>query len=112
MPTTKNSFLFAVSSIYLRDFGISPSEASDEVATVNLAHQAEEYRATGRRAVSAAVLRNRLVRFLRDHSSVCNFGGSTNCELGFSISYRHDGTKGRWCVGPLGADGPAFVETR
>ena len=109
VPATPRAYLFTSASIYLRGFGVSPSEAAEEIATVNLAQLAEEYRQTRNRSVSSKDVRARLVDFLRQHSRGRSFGG-ISFDMGFSVSYKQEGGTAYWFIGPLGQDAAVRIE--
>lgn len=109
LPTTTRAYLFTSASIYLRGFGVAPSEAAGEIATVNLARMVEEYRKTGKGALLSMDLRAALVEFLRQRGSARDFGGM-GLDLGFSLSYKREGGTACWFVGSLGVDGAVRIK--
>jgi hypothetical protein len=109
VPTTTSSYLVTVASIYLRGFGIAPSEAAEEIATVNLARIAEEYRETNEGMLSSIDLRKTIVNFLRQGGPV-GFVADPGFDLGFSLSYKQESGTSRWSVGALGDEPAVEIE--
>lgn len=107
VPTPLGDLLFASATIYLRGFGIPPSEAAEELAIVSLSRLVDEYSRTAKGAFEAHVVRDLIIRFLRNtkHHS---FGGSVGTELGFSLRY----SGSHWEVGALADEPPVTIAAR
>jgi hypothetical protein len=101
LPLADGSIVTSQSTIYLRWFGIAPSEVAEEIAIVNLETLVKEHVESRRPGLSVREARRALIEFLRNHKGIC-LGGPMGNSSGFSIGY-HQGPDGKWWrVGALG----------
>ncbi|MFC1740117.1 DUF2726 domain-containing protein [Pseudomonadota bacterium] len=84
------------SSIYLDGFGITASEAAEEIATVNLARMVREFKDSGDCTAHPVYIREKLIALLESTGGHLSWGGSGN--LGFPVRYDSSGGKAKWTL--------------
>lgn len=95
---TEGKFLTSTGSIYMRRFGVSGLEASEEIAVVNIERMVE----VDHRVIDTHELRATLLDFIRRHpESSCH--GPMGIPLGFSIGFQAKSGFRTWRVGGLGS---------
>jgi hypothetical protein len=92
--------LIGKGSLYLRGFGISASEAAEEIALVNLAANVRDYQTDEESYILPCELRNLLVQFIKLCEEKSLSGGIT-ADLGFEFSHRMMNGTAIWRVGSI-----------
>jgi hypothetical protein len=111
IPLSSGGIVSCRSDIYLRGFGIPPSEAAEEVAVVNLNMLVREQLDSGGEGVAAHAARQQVIKFLREYR-VESFTLSSPTECGFDLSFDGDDKGALWIVGALGNEPAERIEVR
>ena len=105
------SLVTSQASIYLRWFGIAPSEAAEEIAIVNLEALVRAHVEKARAGTAAREARQLMIEFLRNHD-LPSFGISSTHAYGFNVSHSRNPDGERWIVGALGDEAEVRIDAR
>lgn len=105
------SIVCTQSAMYLRQFGLSPAEAAEEVAIVNLEAVVREHLNAKRPGMSPQDARRRVIEFLRGHETP-SFGVVSAHPYGFEVTCVRGPDGERWKVGALGDEPAVQFEVR
>jgi hypothetical protein len=109
--TADGKLLFAEGDVYLAGFGISPSEAAEEIAVVALAQVAMDYEADQPVAITQAEAQQRIARFIKARDVDGSFSGSSHV-LDFSVSFSSIDGREAWTIGDVGRSEKATIVRR
>jgi hypothetical protein len=103
-------YIRAETRIYVRYFGLDPSEITDEIASLALAQTVDAYLAGDSEPIQPHTLRSELIRFVRRYPRTTAQGGTSAITFPFMFSYSYRAGEECWRFDPFEAEPEVLIE--